>query len=163
MKLSTKGRYAVMAMVDIGQNGLGRTVSLAEIADRQDISQEYLEQLFVKLRKAGLVQSARGPGGGYRLAHAADEIAIYDVIAAVDEPMKVTRCEGDAVEGCVKGERCCTHDLWSSIGRQVNTFLANVTLDDVVNKRNLALAASIRQAKARHVRKGQPEVNAHLS
>lgn len=163
MKLSTKGRYAVMAMVDIGQNGHGRTVSLAEIAERQDISQEYLEQLFVKLRKAGLVQSARGPGGGYRLAHAADEIVIYDVIAAVDEPMRVTRCEGDAVEGCVKGERCCTHDLWSSIGRQVNTFLANVTLDDVVNKRNLALAASIRQAKARHVRKAQPEVNAHLS
>lgn len=163
MKLSTKGRYAVMAMVDIGQNGHGRTVSLAEIAERQDISQEYLEQLFVKLRKAGLVQSARGPGGGYRLSRAADDIVVYDVIAAVDEPMKMTRCEGDAVDGCVKGERCCTHDLWSSIGRQVNTFLANVTLDDVVNKRNLALAASIRQAKARHVRKAQPEVNAHLS
>ena len=163
MKLSTKGRYAVMAMVDIGQNGEGRTVSLAEIAARQEISQEYLEQLFVKLRKAGLVQSARGPGGGYRLAHAADDIVIYDVIAAVDEPMKMTRCEGDAVDGCVKGERCCTHDLWSSIGRQVNTFLANVTLDDVVNKRNLALAASIRQAKARHVRREPAEVNAHLS
>ena len=164
MKLSTKGRYAVMAMVDIGQNGEGRTVSLAEISARQEISQEYLEQLFVKLRKAGLVQSARGPGGGYRLAHPADEIVIYDVISAVDEPMKMTRCEGDAVDGCVKGERCCTHDLWSSIGRQVNTFLANVTLDDVVNKRNLALAASIRQAKARHVRKPQQnEVDAHIS
>ena len=163
MKLSTKGRYAVMAMVDIGQNGEGRTVSLAEIAERQAISQEYLEQLFVKLRKAGLVQSARGPGGGYRLAREADDIVIYDVIAAVDEPMKMTRCEGDAVDGCVKGERCCTHDLWSSIGRQVNTFLANVTLDDVVNKRNLALAASIRQAKARHVRKSQNEADARLS
>lgn len=163
MKLSTKGRYAVMAMVDIGQNGEGRTVSLAEIAERQDISQEYLEQLFVKLRKAGLVQSARGPGGGYRLSRDADDIVIYDVIAAVDEPMKMTRCEGDAVDGCVKGERCCTHDLWSSIGRQVNTFLANVTLDDVVNKRNLALAASIRQAKARHVRKSQNEADARLS
>ena len=103
MKLSTKGRYAVMAMVDIGQNGRGRTVSLAEISQRQDISQEYLEQLFVKLRKAGLVQSARGPGGGYRLARDADDIVIYDVIAAVDEPMKMTRCEGDAVDGCVKG------------------------------------------------------------
>jgi Rrf2 family iron-sulfur cluster assembly transcriptional regulator len=163
MKLSTKGRYAVMAMVDIGQNGEGRTVSLAEISERQDISQEYLEQLFVKLRKAGLVQSARGPGGGYRLARDADDIVIYDVISAVDEPMKMTRCEGDAVDGCVKGERCCTHDLWSSIGRQVNTFLANVTLDDVVNRRNLALAASIRQAKARHVRKVQNEADARLS
>jgi Rrf2 family transcriptional regulator, iron-sulfur cluster assembly transcription factor len=163
MKLSTKGRYAVMAMVDIGLNGEGRTVSLAEISTRQDISQEYLEQLFVKLRRAGLVQSARGPGGGYRLSRDADDIVIYDVIAAVDEPMKMTRCEGDAVDGCVKGERCCTHDLWSSIGRQVNTFLANVTLDDVVNKRNLALAASIRQAKARHVRKVQNEADARLS
>src|SRR5262245_4414550 len=80
MKLSTKGRYAVMAMVDIGLNGEGRTVSLAEISERQDISQEYLEQLFVKLRKAGLVQSARGPGGGYRLSRDADDIVIYDVI-----------------------------------------------------------------------------------
>jgi Rrf2 family iron-sulfur cluster assembly transcriptional regulator len=164
MKLSTKGRYAVMAMVDIGLNGEGRTVSLAEISDRQDISQEYLEQLFVKLRKAGLVQSARGPGGGYRLARDADDIVIYDVIAAVDEPMKMTRCEGDAVDGCVRGERCCTHDLWSSIGRQVNTFLTNVTLDDVLSRRNLALAASIRQAKARHVRKVQQnQADARLS
>ena len=163
MKLSTKGRYAVMAMVDIGLNGEGRTVSLAEISERQEISQEYLEQLFVKLRKAGLVRSARGPGGGYRLARDADDIIIYDVIAAVDEPMKMTRCEGDAVDGCVKGERCCTHDLWSSIGRQVNTFLANVTLDDVVNKRNLALAACIRQAKARYVRKVHNEADARLS
>jgi Rrf2 family transcriptional regulator, iron-sulfur cluster assembly transcription factor len=153
MKLSTKGRYAVMAMVDIGQQGGARPISLAEISSRQDISQEYLEQLFLKLRKAGLVESARGPGGGYRLSREADEIFVYDIIAAVDEPMKMTRCEGDAVDGCVRGERCCTHDLWSSIGRQVNTFLANVSLDDVVNCRNLALAASIRQAKARYVRK----------
>jgi Rrf2 family iron-sulfur cluster assembly transcriptional regulator len=153
MKLSTKGRYAVMAMVDIGQQGGIRPVSLAEIAARQDISQEYLEQLFLKLRKAGLVDSSRGPGGGYRLARTADDIWIYDIIAAVDEPMKMTRCEGDAIEGCVKGERCCTHDLWSSIGRQVNTFLSSVSLDDVVNRRNLALAASIRQAKARYARK----------
>jgi Rrf2 family iron-sulfur cluster assembly transcriptional regulator len=142
-----------MAMVDIGGQGGTRPVSLAEISSRQDISQEYLEQLFLKLRTAGLVDSARGPGGGYRLARDADDIFVYDIIAAVDEPMKMTRCEGDAVEGCVKGERCCTHDLWSSIGRQVNTFLANVSLDDVVNRRNLALAASIRQAKARYVRK----------
>ena len=143
----------MMAMVDIGQQSGGRPVSLAEIAARQDISQEYLEQLFLKLRKSGLVESIRGPGGGYRLSRDADDIYIYDIIAAVDEPMKMTRCEGDAVEGCVKGERCSTHDLWSSIGRQVNTFLANVSLDDVVERRNLALAASIRQAKARHLRK----------
>ena len=153
MKLSTKGRYAVMALVDIGQNSAGEPVSLGEIALRQEISQEYLEQLFLRLRKAGLVASARGPGGGYRLARDAEDIPVYDIIAAVDEPMKMTRCEGDAIDGCVKGERCCTHDLWSAIGRQVNTFLVNVSLADVVERRNLALAAAIRQAKAHHVRK----------
>jgi Rrf2 family iron-sulfur cluster assembly transcriptional regulator len=152
MKLSTKGRYAVMAMIDIGQHSAGEPVSLAEIAGRQDISQEYLEQLFAKLRKAGLVESARGPGGGYRLARAATEIPVADIITAVDEPLRVTRCEGDAVDGCVKGEQCCAHDLWSSLGRQMMYFLASITLDDVVEKRNLALSASIKQATDRHVR-----------
>ena len=152
MKMSTKGRYAVMAMIDIGENSAGKPVSLAEIAERQDISQEYLEQLFGKLRRAGLVASARGPGGGYVLARAADEIAMSDVIQAVDEELKVTRCSGDAVDGCVKGQRCGAHDLWSSMGRQLMHFLESVTLEDVVSKRNLALAASIKQAKDRHVR-----------
>ena len=152
MKMSTKGRYAVMAMIDIGENSAGKPVSLAEIAERQDISQEYLEQLFGKLRRAGLVASARGPGGGYVLARAADEIAMSDVIQAVDEELKVTRCSGDAVDGCVKGQRCGAHDLWSSMGRQLMHFLESVTLEDVVAKRNLALAASIKQAKDRHVR-----------
>ena len=152
MKMSTKGRYAVMAMIDIGENSAGKPVSLADIAERQDISQEYLEQLFGKLRRAGLVASARGPGGGYVLARAADEIAMSDVIQAVDEELKVTRCSGDAVDGCVKGQRCGAHDLWSSMGRQLMHFLESVSLDDVVAKRNLALAASIKQAKDRHVR-----------
>jgi Rrf2 family iron-sulfur cluster assembly transcriptional regulator len=152
MKLSTKGRYAVMAMIDIGQQPGNEPVSLAEIAERQDISQEYLEQLFSKLRRAGLVDSARGPGGGYRLSRPASEIPVADIITAVNEPLRVTRCEGDAVEGCVRGERCCAHDLWSSLGRQMMYFLASITLDDVVEKRNLALAATIKQAKDRHVR-----------
>ena len=152
MKMSTKGRYGVMAMIDIAEHSHGEPVSLAEIAGRQEISQEYLEQLFGKLRKAGLVDSARGPGGGYRLARGADEIAMSAIIEAVDEPLRVTRCEGDAVEGCVKGERCCAHDLWSSLGRQMMYFLDSITLDDVVSKRNLALAASIKQATARHAR-----------
>jgi Rrf2 family transcriptional regulator, iron-sulfur cluster assembly transcription factor len=147
MKLSTKGRYAVMALVDIGQQGGAEPISLAEIAGRQEISVEYLEQLFMKLRRNGLVDSARGPGGGYRLARQPADIAIADIIAAVDEGTRVTRCEGDAVEGCVKGERCCTHDLWQSLGRQMQNFLTAITLEDVVQKRNLALAASIRQAK----------------
>jgi Rrf2 family transcriptional regulator, iron-sulfur cluster assembly transcription factor len=151
MKMSTKGRYAVMAMIDIGQNGADRPVSLNEIADRQDISQEYLEQLFGRLRRAGLVASTRGPGGGYQLARSAAEIALSDVILAADEPLRVTRCSGDGVDGCVKGEQCCAHDLWSSLGRQMMYFLESITLEDVVTKRNLALAASIKQAKERHI------------
>lgn len=153
MKMSTKGRYAVMAMIDIGQNaataGDARPVSLGEIAERQDISQEYLEQLFGKLRRSGLVVSSRGAAGGYALARPPSEIAMSDVILAVDEPLRVTRCDGDAIEGCVKGERCCAHDLWSSLGRQMMYFLESVTLEDVIQKRNLALAASIKQAKDR--------------
>lgn len=152
MKLSTKGRYAVMAMIDIGVHSGGKPVSLADIAGRQDISQEYLEQLFSKLRRSGLVASARGPGGGYVLARGAADIRMSDVIQAVDEEMRVTRCEGDAVNGCVKGERCCAHDLWSSLGRQMMHFLESVSLEDVVEKRNLALAATIKQTKDRHVR-----------
>lgn len=152
MKMSTKGRYAVMALIDIGEHSTGGPVSLSEIADRQDISQEYLEQLFGKLRKAKLVESSRGPGGGYRLARPMEDLPVSDIILAVDEELRVTRCGGDAVDGCVKGERCNAHDLWSSLGRQMMYFLSSITLDDVVNRRNLALAASIKQAKDRHVR-----------
>jgi Rrf2 family transcriptional regulator, iron-sulfur cluster assembly transcription factor len=152
MKMSTKGRYAVMAMIDIGKYSAGRPVPLADIAERQDISQEYLEQLFGKLRRGGLVTSARGPGGGYVPAREPADIRLSDVIMAVDEPLRVTRCEGDAVNGCVKGERCCAHDLWSSLGRQMMYFLESISLEDVVEQRNLALAASIKQTKDRHVR-----------
>jgi len=155
MKMSTKGRYAVMAMIDIALHSDGEPVSLAEIAERQDISQEYLEQLFGKLRKQKLVDSARGPGGGYRLAREMSMIPVAEIIAAVDEELQFTRCGGDAVEGCVKGERCNAHDLWSSLGRQMMYFLSSITLEDVVEKRNLALAATIKQTKDRHP-EGQP-------
>jgi Rrf2 family iron-sulfur cluster assembly transcriptional regulator len=150
MKMSTKGRYAVMAMIDIATHSGGDPVSLAEIAERQDISQEYLEQLFGKLRKAKLVESARGPGGGYRLARDMHLIPVAEIIAAVDEELQFTRCGGDAVDGCVKGSRCNAHDLWSSLGRQMMYFLSSISLEDVVEKRNLALAATIKQAKDRH-------------
>lgn len=150
MKMSTKGRYAVMAMIDIATNSGGEPVSLAEIAERQDISQEYLEQLFGKLRKQKLVESARGPGGGYRLARDMSMIPVAEIIAAVDEELQFTRCGGDAVDGCVKGERCNAHDLWSSLGRQMMYFLSSISLEDVVEKRNLALAATIKQTKDRH-------------
>ena len=148
MKMSTKGRYAVMAVADIALAPGDGPVPLAGISKRQEISQEYLEQLFSKLRKCGLVESVRGPGGGYRLARAADDIWIVDIITAVEEPMQVTRCQdGDAVNGCVGGEKCVTHELWASLSRQICGFLSAVTLGDVVNQRNLALAASIRRAK----------------
>ena len=150
MKMSTKGRYAVMAMIDIATHSDGAPVSLAEIAERQDISQEYLEQLFGKLRKHKLVESARGPGGGYRLARQMSMIPVAEIIAAVDEELQFTRCGGDAVDGCVKGERCNAHDLWSSLGRQMMAFLASISLEDLVEKRNLALAATIKQTKDRH-------------
>lgn len=152
MKLSTKGRYAVMAMSDIALHSDGTPVSLSMVAQRQEISQEYLEQLFAKLRKAGLVNSVRGPGGGYLLSRSADEIVVAEIVLAADEPLTVTRCQdGDAVTGCIGGEKCVTHELWASLGRQIYGFLAAITLGDVVAKRNLALAASIRRAKTHPV------------
>ncbi len=153
MRLSTKGRYAVMALADIASRSNEQPVTLAEISARQDISQDYLEQLFAKLKRAGLVDSVRGPGGGYCLAASADDIWIADVISAVDEPLQVTRCQdGDAINGCVGGDKCVTHELWAALGRQIYGFLAAITLGDVVEKRNLALAASVRRAKSHPVR-----------
>lgn len=142
MRLSTKGRYAVMAMADLaGHQGTTRPVSLAEIAKRQEISLSYLEQLFAKLRKGGLVKSVRGPGGGYRLSRPAGEVRIADIILAVDEPMTATRCEPGSPKGCTgTTSRCLTHDLWEELGRQIHVFLASVSLADVVERRVLGRA-----------------------
>ncbi len=141
MKLSTKGRYAVMAMADLASHGQDiKAVSLAEISGRQEISLSYLEQLFAKLRRSGLVKSVRGPGGGYRLARPAGETRVADIILAVDEPIAATRCRSGA-KGCTStGARCVTHDLWEELGRQIHVFLASVTLADVVEKRVLGRA-----------------------
>jgi Rrf2 family iron-sulfur cluster assembly transcriptional regulator len=135
MRLSTKGRYAVMAMTDLARRQGDRSVSLAEIAARQEISLSYLEQLFARLRRKGLVRSARGPGGGYRLARTAGETSIAEIVLAVDEPLRATRCAGHA-KGCMlKGERCLTHELWDDLGRQIEGYLASVTLADVADGR----------------------------
>jgi Rrf2 family iron-sulfur cluster assembly transcriptional regulator len=135
MQLSTKGRYAVMAMTDLAGRGEARAVSLAEIAARQQISQAYLEQLFARLRRRGLVTSHRGPGGGYRLARSAAETSVADVVIAVDEPLKAIRC-GGGKSGCMKdGARCLTHDLWEETGRQIHDYLASVSLADVASGR----------------------------
>jgi Rrf2 family iron-sulfur cluster assembly transcriptional regulator len=144
MRLSTKGRYAVMAMADLArrEGAAGRAVALADIAERQEISLSYLEQLFARLRRKGLVKSARGPGGGYRLARAAAETNIAEIVHAVDEPLRATRC-GQG-KGCMtKGERCLTHDLWEDLGHRIEDYLASVSLADVVSGR---LAAERRAA-----------------
>jgi Rrf2 family iron-sulfur cluster assembly transcriptional regulator len=136
MRLSTKGRYAVMAMADLArrEGEAGRAVALADIAERQEISLSYLEQLFARLRRKGLVRSARGPGGGYRLARTAGETTIAEIVHAVDEPIRATRCAES--KGCmIKGERCLTHDLWEDLGQQIETYLASVSLDDVIGGR----------------------------
>ena len=142
MRLSTKGRYAVMAMADLAAHeGGDRPVSLAEIAKRQEISLSYLEQLFAKLRRGALVKSVRGPGGGYRLSRAAADVRIADIIVAVDEPMSATRCRPGSPKGCTgTTTRCVTHDLWEELGRQIHVFLASVTLADVVEKKILGRA-----------------------
>ena len=135
MRLSTKGRYAVMAMADLARRENERAVSLADIAARQEISLSYLEQLFARLRREGLVKSLRGPGGGYRLAKASADTDIAAIVLAVDEPLRATRC-ADHAKGCMlKGEKCLTHDLWEEMGRQIHDYLASVSLADVVNGR----------------------------
>lgn len=136
MRLSTKGRYAVMAMADLArrENDAARAVALADIAARQEISLSYLEQLFARLRRKGLVISARGPGGGYRLARTAGDTSIADIVHAVDEPLRATRCRES--KGCmIKGERCLTHDLWANLGDRIEDYLASVSLADVVGGR----------------------------
>jgi len=138
VKLSTKGRYAVMALVDLASYSKGHPLALAEIAERQEISLSYLEQLFAKLRRGGLVNSVRGPGGGYLLARAANETRISDVILAVDEPIRATRCTPGSPLGCsTNNSRCLTHDLWEELGNQIHLFLSSVTLEDVVTRRVL--------------------------
>jgi len=131
MRLTTKGRYAVTAMLDLSLNyGLG-SITLADISDRQGISLTYLEQLFAKLRKKGLVSSTRGPGGGYRLSRSADEITVLDVIASVDEKVDSTACEGKG--DCNNGDECLSHELWQSLSEQIQSYLSNITLGQVVH------------------------------
>jgi len=152
MRLSTKGRYAVMAMVDLARHGNGNPVSLAEIAERQEISLSYLEQLFAKLRRSGLVRSVRGPGGGYLLAHSRDETRIADIIVAVDEPMHAVRCSPGAAIGC-RGDRsrCLTHDLWEELSNQIHLYLSSVSLGDVCEKRVLGTSGLAQRESYRAV------------
>jgi Rrf2 family iron-sulfur cluster assembly transcriptional regulator len=130
MRLTTKGRFAVTAMVDLGMRQTHGPVTLATISERQHISLSYLEQLFGKLRRARLVSSVRGPGGGYNLARPAQNVSVADIIIAVDEPLDATQCGGK--ENCHDDKRCMTHDLWARLNEKMYDYLASVTLADLV-------------------------------
>ena len=139
MNLTTKGRYSVMAMVDLALNDKGQPVSLSEIAQRQNIALSYLEQIFNRLRKAGLVVSVRGPGGGYKVAKFFGEVKISEIVLAVEESIKMTRCS-DGSDGCMSDKtKCVTHNLWEGLGNQINGYLESITLQDVCLK-NIPLA-----------------------
>jgi Rrf2 family iron-sulfur cluster assembly transcriptional regulator len=132
MRLTTRGRYAVTAMLDLALNIKKRPVTLSEIADRQGISQSYLEQLFSKLRKKGLVDGTRGPGGGYKLGRSAALISVGDVISAVNEPVDATQCGGQ--KNCRGENPCLTHDLWQELSLQIQNFLSGVSLKELMDK-----------------------------
>lgn len=142
MRLTTKGRYAVTAMLDLAIHSGGRAVALADIATRQFISKSYLEQLFAKLKKADLVYSVRGPGGGYRLAKKIDKIVVADIIAAVDEKVDSTSCQGKG--NCHQGSVCLTHYLWEDLNQEVSRFLSNISLAELLTRREIQ-AISIKQ------------------
>lgn len=133
MDLNTKGRYAVMAMADIAKHADIDAVPLSQIADRQRVSLAYLEQIFARLRRAGLVESVRGRTGGYRLGRPADGITVAEVMAAVEEEVRMTRCAGEQGAPCLGTERCLTHGLWDALGEQIAHFLARVTIKDVID------------------------------
>lgn len=135
MRLTSKGRYAVTAMLDVALHSQDGPVPLADISERQGISLSYLEQLFSRLRKNGLVSSVRGPGGGYLLGRSPAEIAVGSVISAVDESVDATRCMGRG--GCQSGTRCLTHTLWHSLSERISSFLNGITLAELVKNQEI--------------------------
>jgi len=147
MKLTTKGRYAVTAMLDLSLHDGNGPVSLVEISERQDISLSYLEQLFSKLRRQGLVNSMRGPGGGYTLSRLPSEITVSSIIMAVDENLDVTNC-GNAAGGCQDdNKRCLTHNLWMDLSNRIQTFLDDISLKDLMDKRDVLKIAARQNSK----------------
>ncbi|MGM0563926.1 MAG: Fe-S cluster assembly transcriptional regulator IscR [Pseudomonadota bacterium] len=145
MKLTTKGRYAVTAMLDLALHHSAGPVALADISERQAISLAYLEQLFGRLRKRGLVSSTRGPGGGYRLSRSAAEISVSAVIDAVDESVDATSCGG--ASSCQGNVRCLTHDLWTDLSQQIQGFLDSISLQDLVDRRSVQARSDQRDAQ----------------
>jgi Rrf2 family iron-sulfur cluster assembly transcriptional regulator len=151
MRLTTKGRFAVTAMIDVAMQGGKGPVTLSAIAERQKISLSYLEQLFGKLRRYGLVESARGPGGGYRLARVADEVSVAEIITAVDEPIDATQCGGK--ENCDGDKRCMTHALWAGLNDHIVSFLSSVTLEQLVRQQDRRDVAVLQHHKSAPAKK----------
>ena len=145
MKLTSKGRYAVTAMLDLAFHSQAGPVTLSQISERQDISLSYLEQLFTRLRKHKLVCSTRGPGGGYSLSRPAENIDIAEIISAVDEVVDTTRCSGAI--NCNAGNRCLTHDLWDDLSRQIYGFLNKISLASLMNEQGIRKVAARQDLK----------------
>jgi len=145
MRLTTKGRYAVTAMLDLALHFDKGAVTLAQIAARQGISLSYLEQLFARLRRQGLVESTRGPGGGYTLASTPDKISVAEIIVAINEQIDATRCGGD--KNCAGEDRCLTHFLWEDLSDRIRDFLGGITLADLVNRPNVREVALRQEAR----------------
>lgn len=139
MRLTTKGRYAVTAMLDLAYHSEKRPVTLTDIAKRQNISLSYLEQLFARLRKAGMVEGVRGPGGGYQLSRDSRLINVADIVGAVDEPIDSTRCGGKA--NCQNQQPCLTHDLWMGLSEQIRLYLSTINLHDLLQRKNVRKVA----------------------
>ena len=148
MRLTAKGRYAVTAMLDLAVHDHRGPISLADISDRQGISLSYLEQLFAKLRRQDLVESVRGPGGGYRLSRPADEIYVAQIVDSVDENVDATKCSGRA--DCQGGEKCLTHELWSDLSDQIHQFLNGIDLASLIEKRTVQQVAARQQQQREH-------------
>jgi Rrf2 family iron-sulfur cluster assembly transcriptional regulator len=149
VRLTTKGRYAVTAMLDLAFHSPVKPVTLTDIAARQTISLSYLEQLFARLRRAGMVKGVRGPGGGYTLCQKTSEINIADIIAAVDEPIDSTKCGGEA--NCQKHQACLTHDLWVGLSDQIRDYLKGITLADLLERHHVKEVAKRQDQEAQHV------------
>ena len=145
MRLTTKGRFAVTAMIDVAMHGSQGPVTLAGVSERQKISLSYLEQLFGKLRRHGLVESVRGPGGGYHLARPANSVSVADVIVAVDEPIDATKCGGK--ENCHDDKRCMTHELWANLNTHIFAYLRSVTLEQLVRQQDKQAVAVLKDQR----------------
>jgi Rrf2 family iron-sulfur cluster assembly transcriptional regulator len=149
MRLTTKGRYAVTAMLDLAYHSQKKPVTLTDIAARQTISLSYLEQLFARLRRANMVKGIRGPGGGYILGGKASDINIADIVAAVDEPIEATKCGGEA--NCQQEQACLTHDLWMGLSQQIRDYLKGITLAQLLEKHHVQEVAKRQDQEAQRV------------